>query len=343
MSSTRKQRLIPELAFAYLLPMPALLAGLWWALVFTAISTTLAWAGDVVILKTLADGTTRPSTLMILMAVSSLMLGMLPAIIRLSTAAEFWEFHSPRPLKARLRWHKEVEGIRTQESVAKTGLANILGIVGGCAVSGLVLLEGEWHLALHPTLAWACLQMVGLFLLLFRGIALNREASRKRKYQVEAASTVDLLDLSPQYRAARFAMRGGMTWLAGATLSSLFLLVGGIWLTNSILVVVTILASLSLLPPLLHVQSHIRRAKREELERLRAEVLPLRDRVLAGEEQQGGRLADLLSYLHYVEALPEMPFDKGKVATWSLYFAVPLGSWLWISGVQALLGVFGGG
>lgn len=343
MSSPRKPRLIPELAFAYLLPVPALVAGLWWSLVFTGISMTLAWVGDFSILKTLADGTTRPTTLMILMAVSSLMLGMLPAIIRLSSAAEFWDFHSPRPLAARPRWRKEKEGLRKQTGRAKTGLANVLGVLGGGAVSGWVLLEGDWALAMHPTLLWACLQMVGLFLLLFRGIALNRETTRKRKHQVQAASEVDLLDLSPQYRAARFAMRGGMTWLAGATLSSLFLLVGGIWLTNSILVVVTILASLSLLPPLLSVQGHIRKAKREELERLRAEVQPLRDRVLAGEEQQGGRLADLLTYLHYVESLPEMPFDKGKVATWSLYFAVPLGSWLWISGVQALLAVFGGG
>lgn len=343
MSSPRKPRLIPELAIAYLLPLPALIAGLWWALVLTAISISLAWIGEVDILTTQVDGTPRPTTLVILMTVSSLMLGMLPAIIRLSSAAEYWDFHEGRPLLARRRWRKEKEGLREQGRDAKTGFANLLGVVGGLLISAGVLLEWNLRLIAHPTVIWASLQMVGLFLLLFRGIALNRETSRKRKHQVEAAAEVDLLDLSPQYRAARFAMRGGMTWLAGATLSSLFLLVGGIWLTNAILVIVTLLAGASLLPPMLHIQRHIRQAKREELVRLRAEILPLRDRVLAGEEEQGGHLADQLSYLHYVESLPELPFDKGKVATLSLYFAVPLGSWLWISGVQALLGVFAGG
>lgn len=340
MSSPRRPRLIPELAFAYLLPLPALVAGLWWSLVFTAMSWTLAWAGDFAIL---VEGTTQPTPLIVVMTVASLMLGMLPAIIRLSSAAEYWDFHEGRPMQARRRWRMEKQGLANQGREAKTALANILGALGGILLAGGLLLEWDWPLLASPTLAWASLQMVGLILLLVRGVALNKETARIRRHQVEAATEVDLLDLSPQYRAARFAMRGAMTWLAGGSLSSLFLFAGGDageTLTVSILLVVTLFASASLLPPLLLVQGHIRKAKREELQRLRAEVLPLRDRVLAGEEERGGHLADLLSYLHYVETLPELPFDKGKAATWSLYFAVPLGSWLWISGLQMLLGLF---
>jgi len=46
----------------------------------------------------------------------------------------------------------------------------------------------------------------------------------------------------------------------------------------------------------------------------------------------------LLSYMLHVESLPELPFDKSKMAAVSLYLVVPLGSWLWITAVQQLLG-----
>lgn len=346
MSSSRKQRLVPELALAYLLPLPALAAGLLWALLLTGISLGMAWMFDFPIVREVADGALIPTQLTILMAVASLMLGILPAVIRLYSASEYWDLQGNRPLQPRRRWKQEKEALRKQTDTPKTGLANVLGLVAGLAISFLLILGRDTDLLSQPVLVWASVQMVGLMLLLFRGMAMNRVTTRKRRKQVELAQEVDLLDLAPQFRAARFALRNGMTWLVGGSLSSLFLLLegpDGALLTKGILVAVTLFATLSLLPTVLQLQHYIRQAKTKELARLRAEILPLRNQVLAGEEQQGGRLADLLTYLHYVETLPELPFDKGRVATLSLYFAVPLGSWLWISGVQTLLAVFGAG
>ena len=105
------------------------------------------------------------------------------------------------------------------------------------------------------------------------------------------------------------------------------------------------IALVSVIPPILRIQRIISAAKQAEMRRLQSEIREARAEVLEstqdGPDAAPGRLADLLAYLHYVETLPELPFDKSKLAITSLYFAVPLISWLWISLVQSWLGMIG--
>ena len=336
MSSKKKPRLSLELAFAYLLPMPSLFAGLAWTIFFTASSFLIAWLEDYPVTWE-RNGVSSLTSFGLLLIVTSLVLGMIPAIGRWSAASEEWDFHNRRPpMNNKERWAAEKKMLAGKE-LGGAWLANIFGCVAGSALIYFVVIEGDLSFLSSPTILWSGTLMILLFILLGRGIAKSRQAKARRKILLDLADKVDLLDLTPQYRAARYAVRSGLTWLAGATLSSFFFLLGGSWITISILIFISVLAGMSLVPILLRLQYRIRNAKKEELTLLRTEIVPLRDDALHAKTANPGRLADLLSYMLHVESLPELPFDKSKMAAVSLYLIVPLGSWLWITAVQQLL------
>ena len=343
-----------EFAFAYLLPVSAPMGGLIWSAIFLAFSWLVATLDQ---LPMLIDhqGESEPTQLALLMFACSWMLGLLPHIMRLSTAHEEWDLNDALPpAEARKRWREEKRFLAKslpsgRSLLPATLIALAIGILVNIQVNELNL--DNLH---HPVIAWVGIQMLLLFQLLIRGMAFTHFAKRRRKPLLEAATHVDLLDLSPQHRAARCAVRSCLSWVAGASLSSLFLLLGSKWLTQSIIAVVVVLAALSLLPTVLLMQRRIHRAKELELARFMDEVHACRDALLGQPactssqparvtqtetSVQAGRLADLLSYINHIENLPELPFHKGKLAIVSLYFAVPLGSWLLVSGVQHLLGM----
>lgn len=345
MNDTRR-RLPFELAFAYAFPLPPVAAGFVWTVLILAATVALQTLGGPELIESQDDGSRRASAYGILVMVSSLMWGMLPATGRATSSSELWDLREETPpLDARARWQREKqllreEGLRPQRLM----IATIAGALAGAFLVRWIFggSDGPWHAAS----AWFTAVMLGgLFIMLARGIAMTHEAKRQRAPIFEAAETVDLLDLEPQLRAGRCALRTAVSWMVGASLSSLFFLLGGDQLTIGILIFITVIALVSVLPPILRIQRIIRQSKQTELQRLQAEVRQARAEVLEstqeGPDAAPGRLADLLAYLHYVETLPELPFDKAKLAITSLYFAVPLISWVWISLVQSWLGMIG--
>ena len=348
MKKPRAPRLRFEFAFAYLLPVPALVGGLIWSAIFLGLSWSVLSIDDFKVIQQ-RNGESVPSHLAILLFASSWMIGLLPHIVRLSAAHEEWDLGNDLPpTDRRERWKAEKLLLAKSLPSAKAMLpATLIALLVGIGVD-IKVIELNADNIRHPTMIWAGLQMLVLFQLLVRGIGFTHFAKRRRQPTMDAAEHVDLLDLSPQHRAARCAVRSCSTWIAGATLSSLFFLVGSNWLTQSIIAVVAFVAALSLLPTVLRMQRRIHRAKQLELARLQQDLHAAREVMLAHSgapdaavgvdlaSTAPGRLADLLSYMDHVENLPELPFHKGKIAIASLYFAVPLGSWLIISGVQRL-------
>jgi hypothetical protein len=350
MSGKKAPRLRIELALAYLLPLPPLAAGLIWAVLFSSISWLVANYNQTPLIFSDKAGALEPTTDAVLLFVASLMLGMLPAILRMSLSSEEWERQpTTRPVDFKKRWRIEKELLPAALPTARELLPmTILGAVIGFGINSWIIGHKWASLHQHPTMAWAVFQLWILFMLLARGAGYTHFGNRRRKPIYEAADDVDLSDLTPQYRAARCALRSGMTWLAGASLSSLFFQIDDSRITIGVLSVVTIIATLSLLPPILRLKNRIRLAKSVKLELLRKQLNAMKPSIEASmsgqsiastetRSAQPGELADLLSYLHYLESLPEWPFDKNKIGTISLYFAVPLGSWLWITAIQKLL------
>jgi hypothetical protein len=344
MNPPRTPRLRLEFAFAYLIPAPALVGGLIWSAIFLGISWLVTTLDHLTLLEEI-NGVSRPSTIAVLMFACSWMIGLLPHIVRLSAAHEEWDLADglppAKPHERRLAEKK----LLAQNLPSGRALlpATILALVVGVVVNTKVI-EIDFENIRHPSILWLGLQILVLFQLMIRGMGFTHYAKIRRKPLLELAEHVDLLDLRPQHRAARCALRSSMTWIAGATLSSMFFFLSSIWLTQIIIAVVAIVAGFALFPTIFRMQSRISRAKKIELARLQKDVHRCRDAVLnhhrtpEGEPVPPGRLADLLGYMDHVENLPELPFHKGKLAIASLYFAVPLGSWLLVSGVQRLFG-----
>lgn len=258
MKKPRAPRLPFEFAFAYLLPLPAILSGLIWAAILLAISWGVLKLDDFVMLKEVG-GESVPTNLVILLFASSLMVGLLPHIVRISSALEEWDLGKKlAPANSRERWREEKTMLaKSLPSGRILAPASMLALIIGAAVC-IYVIEIDLDNLRHPTMMWTGLLMLSLFQLLFRGMAYTH-----------FAKVLELARLQRDVHAARDVVLNR-----------------------------TPNANCQSIPP--------------------------------------GRLADLLSYVEHVENLPELPFHKATLAISSLYFAVPLGSWLIISGVQNL-------
>ena len=345
MEKPRAPRLRMEFAFAYLLPLPALLGGMIWSAIFLGVSWMAAYADGVDLINEV-NGEQVPSAIAVLMFACSWMVGLLPHIVRLSAANEEWDLNdSLPPADSKTRWKEEKALLgKNLPSRRALYLPTLLALIVGVVIN-IYVIQVDFDNIHRPSIVWISLQMMIVFQLLLRGIGYTHYAKARRIPMLKAAEHVDLLNLSPQHRAARCALRSSMTWVAGATLSSMFFFLGSYWLTQLIIAVVALVAALSLLPTVFRMQSRIHRAKEIELARLQKDVHACRDAVFNqsstpnSETVPAGRLADLLSYMDHIESLPELPFHKGKLAILSLYFAVPVGSWLLVSGMQRLFGI----
>ncbi len=337
MAKAKTRRLRLELAVAYWLPLPALLSALIWTAFFLGVSYAAVHFDRIDLLQAGTDEGQPPrlSAAAAVLLAASIMLGVLPAVLRISAAADEWDLRKLiPPADSKARRKREMAMLREESPPASIMRPfTVLGVIVGVVVVYWIL-GGQWELLARMVMAWMALQMMLLMLLLFRGIGTTVWVKKRHKAMLEAARTVDLLDLNPQHTVARMAMRTSLTHLTGAALTSLFLLAGGPYLTEAIMSVATIFALMTLLPPILRMQALIRTAKREAIVEVHGELQELRN---LGDRAEPGRLADRLSYLHYLESLPVLPFDKGRVAVATLYFAVPLASWVWVSAIQRLL------
>jgi hypothetical protein len=99
--------------------------------------------------------------------------------------------------------------------------------------------------------------------------------------------------------------------------------------------------TLALLLPARGVRVRIRDAKQAELGRIHAAIRgdssALADSLIAARAETV-ELADLLAYRAQVQSAHEWPFDTPTLVRFSLYLAIPLGSWLGGALVERLLG-----
>lgn len=336
------RRLPFELRFAYLFPLPPVAAGFVWTALIGLISVAVWQIDGADLVAMTSNGEQTASSFRKLITIASLMWGMLPATGRSTSASELWDLRDEvPPLGARERWKREKELLREDvQNPTRLRVATVFGVIASVFLVRWIFGNDNTYWQ-YATVWWTGLLLGGLFVMLARGIAMTRDAKLKHAPILSAAQEVDLLDLEPQLRAGRCALRTAIAWMVGASLSSLFFLLGGDQLTIGILIFITVIALVSVLPPILKIQRIISTAKAAEIQRLQTEVRQARaevlDSTIDGPDPSPGRLADLLAYLHYVETLPELPFNKAKLAVTSLYFAVPMISWLWVSLVQSWL------
>ena len=179
--------------------------------------------------------------------------------------------------------------------------------------------EANVHRLLLPALGWLGSRFG------FAVVAESRWLSRIGRDHV----WVDLLDLRPLAPLTRQGLRQallstGLLSILALTLIDVDLAPGLLAVMGSCLIASVLLSATALALPVRGVHDAIVAAKRSELNRCVTQIRALRD----GQPGGGRSLADLLSWRAFVESVPEWPFDAPTLLRFSLYLAIPLGTWL---------------
>jgi len=187
---------------------------------------------------------------------------------------------------------------------------------------------------------WAWLFVPLLFWIVGRGIYFQSQGVRQMSAAAREELPIDLLDLRPAQVMGRMALRSSLIWILGLTLASLLFIEPGFLGTVSVLFMGGILAVgvATFLIPMRGIRDRLRAARRDELERLDAEIRVFRDRERTGQKSEPGRLADRLAYRQHIESLSEWPVDTATLTRFGLYLLIPLGSWLGGALMERLLG-----
>jgi len=183
--------------------------------------------------------------------------------------------------------------------------------------------ESTWHRFLAPVVGWWMGRL--LTLMLVDSVRLSRLAARLER--------VDLLDRRPLQPFVRFGLANVLRVTGFVALFS-FLLIdlaryADVVASIALLTVGTAVAALLL--PVRGVHRRLREAKAAELDALHAAIRG--DDAAVARTGLDGRadrpsLADLVAYRGLIADAHEWPFDAPAYLRFTLYLAIPVGSWL---------------
>jgi hypothetical protein len=147
----------------------------------------------------------------------------------------------------------------------------------------------------------------------------------------------DLLDLRPWSPFVRQGLLTALLIVGLISILSLMLLDPTEWRVVVVGVGLGLpLALLGLWLPVRGVHQRIRLVKEGELEWIREQIRPARDRLQEATAQ--GQMADLVAYLQLVEDAPEWPFSASSLVQVVLYLLIPVVSWVGSLLIEGLLG-----
>lgn len=144
---------------------------------------------------------------------------------------------------------------------------------------------------------------------------------------------VDLFNLEKLAPLTRMALRRSFIWIVGATIGSLYFLSSDLdrVLFAPFFVGIAGIAGVTLFMPLYNAHRSIRDMKMKELGRIRAAIMRARDAAFGNgddAEKAVARLPGLIALEARVDDTREWPVDISTAGRFSLYLAIPLGSWL---------------
>lgn len=239
---------------------------------------------------------------------------------------------------------ERLRGSLGQAGARRLGLMLLSGALLGAAIT---FYPGIW-VAGHPPgfadpeLSWGLLRNAATLALAAWACSFEIELARRFSRLGRDWVQVDLLDLEP---LAPFVRRGLRTAFGCLLLVSLVvLLVRAVSKLDVLILFLLISCGVglsALLLPMRGAHVRMRAAKQAELARVRAAIRSERQALWQPNEAAapgGSRLSQLLAYEARVERVREWPFDTPTLLRFSLYLALPLGSWLGGAIVERLLG-----
>ena len=211
---------------------------------------------------------------------------------------------------------------------ARLGLANVIGLVLGLAVSWFFYVsDSSQKLTAYPAmLVWMSVVTTLLLMSFVRGVALTRSGGGGLRQTVDNELIIDLLRIDRLSVLGRSASRTSLLWFTISAAILLIFIGGGITaFTVSLLVACAAMGMWVFVATMEQVHRKICAVKAVELERLRGEIDGLRAR--AGSETDAAiKLQGLLAYETRITAAPEWPFDQTtavRVGASALILTVP--------------------
>lgn len=232
----------------------------------------------------------------------------------------------------------------TRRANRRAFLFGVVGVVAGMVFYTQVYKPNGHSVSVETatvTSAWFFLMTAALFGEIFRSLSFLRTDTSVFLSDLDHRVPIDLLDISKLDGFGRIALRGALPWLVTGTIVLLLLLgqnstelflplIGGLILS----------ATVVFAWPMWSVHRLIDRAKKTELARLRREIVETRAAFeMPGQvgERAAARLAALLALETRVEHAREWPLDMPTIFRFSIYLALPLGSWLGGAVVERIL------
>jgi hypothetical protein len=179
---------------------------------------------------------------------------------------------------------------------------------------------------------WRFIRDVMVWTLSIRLIVVIIGSSQRVSRLSERVARIDLLDLRGLAPLARIGLRSALSFalaasmIAAMTSDELMLRV-----TLITMAIVGVVGAFSVLLPVRGVHRAIRAAKDAELLAVRAAIMRTRAAALAGGAsgtEDATRLGGLLAFEARIAGASEWPFDVGTLVRFSVFLALPLGSWI---------------
>jgi hypothetical protein len=183
--------------------------------------------------------------------------------------------------------------------------------------------------------AWFLVFVPLNFALIGKGAYFTVVDDRFHRQTRNAHLEIDLFHPEQLEPFTRMALRRSFLWIVGSSICLLLFLNEAVNPTGLLpfIVAIMIVASLTLIAPLMGIHRKISATKKREMRTVRASIVKLRDEVLHGTNptitgNAAQRLTGLVAYEGRLEKTPEWPLDLPTLGTFSFYLAIPVISWV---------------
>jgi hypothetical protein len=243
-------------------------------------------------------------------------------------------------LEANLRPAGDTSSASLGGRLGKRGLiiSGLLGTLFTVFTPFLTTPEPPWNPSTwQPEVWWH--RALGLFIGWWAGwlTAAVWNTSARTSRLATRVVTVDLLDLRQWSPFVRQGLLTALLIVGLVSILSLMLLDPTEWPVIAVAVGLCLpLALLGLWLPVRGAHRRIRQVKEAELEWIREQIRPARDRLQDATAQ--GKMADLIAYLRLIEDAPEWPFQTSTFVQMVLYLLIPVASWVGGLLIEGLLG-----
>ena len=215
------------------------------------------------------------------------------------------------------------------------------GVAAGIVVYSLVnALLPPGHSALDDRI-WRFVRDVTVWTLSIRLIFVVVGSSQRVSRLSERVARIDLLDLRGLAPLARIGLRSALVFaLAASMIAAMASDDLTLPVTLLTMAIVGAVGALTVLLPVRGVHRAIRAAKNAELRAVRAAIARTRAAALAGGSagaEDATRLGGLLALEARIAGAGEWPFNVGTLVRFSVYLALPLGSWTAAALVERLV------